>query len=234
MNIGSMMSYGGYVPPMNRLSFNDADSDKDGSLNLNEFTKIGNNLPGGNNSLSQNDIQNIFKTIDTDQNGSISTTEAKAAYDKITQAAQNGMVQMQEQFGQAQQPSPADMFAQADTNGDGQLSLDEFKAAAAKHGHHHHHHHVENNDSANANAKSTSDQRVEDMFKTMDADNNGSVSADEMKNFFAQKRQDAPTNTASGIDMTAVYAQAAGAYANQNGSGDMLNELLSVLKSVQA
>jgi len=215
---------------MNRLSFNDADSDKDGSLNLDEFSKIGNNLPGGNNSLSQNDIQNIFKTIDTDQNGSISKTEAKAAYDKITQAMQSNMVQMQEQFGQAQQPSPGDLFAKADTNGDGQLSLDEFKAAA-KHGHHHHHH-VENNDaSANANAKSSSDQRAEDMFKAMDADNSGSVSADEMKSFFAQKQQDAQANPTAGIDMTTLFAQAASSYSSQNGPGDMVGELLNLLKT---
>lgn len=225
MNIGGLTACkGGLVPPMQRLSFDSADSDSDGSLSLNEFKAVGKDLPTGKNVPGDDDVRNVFSAIDTDQNGAISKAEAKAAYDKVTEAMQGNLLKLQEQLEQPPAPpppSPEGLMVKADSNADGTLSLDEFKGAAAKHHHHH-------DDDGDANA------RLANRFKSMDADNSGSVSADELKVYAEQNPRVPSPQQAPDIDMTALYAQAAGAYANQNGSGDMLAQFLNVLKGVQA
>lgn len=217
MSVGGISGCRGGYMPMQRLSFDDADTDDDDSLSLDEFSAVGKNLPAGKNVLSDDQIKSLFDSIDTDQNGTISKAEAKSAYDKITDAMQNNLIKLQERFDRPPPPSPDQIMANADANQDGVLSLSEFKADAVKHG-----------------PAGASDEKLQKMFDDMDADGDGNVTSDELKNFFEKGPQKAQSQDAQSIDMTTLFAQAASAYTSQNSSTDIISELLSVLKGVQA
>jgi len=66
-------------------------------------------------------------------------------------------------------PTPEEMFKKMDTNGDGQISLDEYKAAMAERAKNH------------PNGKEMPADMIEKRFKAMDTDNNGTLSLDEFK-----------------------------------------------------
>ncbi|MEI8242447.1 MAG: EF-hand domain-containing protein [bacterium] len=67
------------------------------------------------------------------------------------------------------QPPPEEMYKKIDTNGDGQISLDEFKASMAERA------------KSRPNAREIPVEMVEKRFKALDADSNGSVSLEEFK-----------------------------------------------------
>jgi Ca2+-binding EF-hand superfamily protein len=156
------------------LSFDSADTDQNGSLSLDEFSAIGKNVPRGKNGLGDNDIQSLFSAIDTDGDGQISKTEAKTAFDKLSQALQSQLLNVQEQLGSGppSPPTAGDIFTQADTDGNGSLSLDEFKAAAASHHRHHH-------------AAGSDDSKIEARFNALDSNGDGTVSQSELESAFA-------------------------------------------------
>ena len=64
-------------------------------------------------------------------------------------------------------PSPEEAFKKMDTNGDGQISLDEFKASMAER--------------AKSRGREMPADMVEKRFKAMDTDANGTVSLEEFK-----------------------------------------------------
>ena len=135
MSIGSVGS--SCCSPYQRPTFDSTDKNGDGALSLDEFSAIGKNVPGGKNGLTGNDIQSLFSAIDADGDGSITKTEAKSAYDKLSSAVQGQLLGVQEQSGQPSgDNSLKAIFDSIDSNKDGSISQDELKAS----GHHHHHH----------------------------------------------------------------------------------------------
>jgi Ca2+-binding EF-hand superfamily protein len=150
------------------------DSDGDGQLSQAEFTTLRQNVPGGNNGSAgaASDAASLFQQIDTDGNGQASKSELSAFDQKLMDNLKSALLQLQELHGggssqgtdagdgtqaasgasgQAGGASPVDqLFASLDTNKDGSISADEFKAALQQHdggqsaqgahGHHHHHH----------------------------------------------------------------------------------------------
>src|SRR5690242_14073984 len=112
----------GLVPTQHKSrTFDSTDTNADGALSLDEFSAIGQNVQGGSNGLGSDSIQSLFSAIDTDSDGKISKTEAKTAFDKLSNALQSLLLGVQEQSCGA--PPPKDMFTGADTDGSGGLSL---------------------------------------------------------------------------------------------------------------
>ncbi len=83
------------------------------------------------------DSASLMKAIDTDGNGSISSTELSDNTRKLFHSLREQLLgtQASSQSDQAGPPDADQMFASLDTNGDGTLSADEFKAGM-QHAHH--------------------------------------------------------------------------------------------------
>ncbi|MBV9557518.1 MAG: EF-hand domain-containing protein [Pseudolabrys sp.] len=145
-------------------SFQTTDTNGDDSISLQEFTAAGQNMPGGIGGLDSSSLQSLFSAIDTDGSGGISTTEAKTAVSKLSNALQSMLLGTQEQ---SSQPSPSQMFAAADTDGSGGLSFDEFKADVTSH--------LPNG------ATAPTDDQLQAMFNKIDTDGDGQISQSEMK-----------------------------------------------------
>src|SRR3954468_9295299 len=100
MSIGGLGGCGGAYPAQSRrLSFDKTDSDQSGDISLDEFSALGQKVPGGKRDLDQDALKSLFSAIDSDGNGAISRTEAKTAYDKLSQAMQSQLLTAQEQAG---------------------------------------------------------------------------------------------------------------------------------------
>jgi Ca2+-binding EF-hand superfamily protein len=147
---------GAYQPP----SFASLDTNDDGSITLDEL-KAG--APGGANAASDKRAEKLFKAMDADGNGSISSDE-KSAFDEKMQARRHdhhaGLAFLAQQ---SQGPSNADVFAATDTNGDGSVSLDELSSDDA--------------------AKGVSSDSMQKLFSLIDSDGNGSISETESSDF---------------------------------------------------
>src|ERR1700712_4355803 len=113
---------GTFQPP----SFASLDTNDDSPITLDEL-KAG--APGGASATSDKRAEALFKAMDTDGNGSVSSDE-KTAFDKKVQDRQSGMAFLAQQLSPS---SDASVFQATDSNGDGSVSLAEFsKDPAAK------------------------------------------------------------------------------------------------------
>lgn len=143
--------------------FKAADTDKSEGLSLSELQAIS----GQNgNKVDSSNLEAFFKAADGDGNGSLSQSELdKQAQAQFKNQAQNGgllsgstLLQLN---GRGQDPF-SQFFASADTDQNGGLNFDEFKAAKPK----------------GAPANSQNDQA---LFDSIDTNKDGSVSVDELK-----------------------------------------------------
>lgn len=234
------------------LTFQQADTDNDDALSLQEFSADGQNVPGGISSLDSSSVQSLFSAIDSDGNGEISRSEATSAFQKLSSALQGTLLGTQEQMGS---PTTSSMFASADTDGSGGLSFDEFKADVTKH--------------LPAGATAPTDDQLQTIFGKLDKDGDGQISQSEMKAahhghhhhapppsddasntdsifgpdpFSTTTSSTDPTSTGSGTDGTSLptdlnslLMQAMSAYngnPSQSTSSDLVNQLLNVFQAV--
>src|ERR1700754_1915930 len=79
-----------FQPP----SFQQLDTNDDGSLTLDELTS---GVPGGASKTSDKRAQALFKAMDSDGNGSVSADE-KSAFDQKVQDRQSGMAFLAQQL----------------------------------------------------------------------------------------------------------------------------------------
>jgi Ca2+-binding EF-hand superfamily protein len=248
----SVSSVGSLQSQQQWLTFQSVDSDNDDALSLQEFSAAGQNMPGGIGSLDSSSVQSLFSAIDSDGNGQISRSEATSAFQKLSSALQGTLLGTQEQTGS---PSPAGMFASADTDGSGGLSFDEFKADVTKH--------------LPAGATAPTDDQLQTIFGKLDKDGDGQISQSEMKAahhghhhhaapppddtsstdsvfgpdpFSTAASSTDPSATGSGTDSTSLptdlnslLLQAMSAYngnPNQSTSSNLVDQLVDVLKGV--
>jgi Ca2+-binding EF-hand superfamily protein len=178
--VGSV-GMGGFPPSLSglgghkALSFDQADTDGNGSISLEEFTAAAQKLPSPVDSTGSSKASDLFNTIDTNGDGAISKDEATAFQSKISDQIKAMMILFQEQNGTADattanagatSPSADDIFAKLDANGDGSISKDEFTAA------------LQNRHHANG-----SGDRAAKLFDKVDTDGDGSISKDENQAF---------------------------------------------------
>ena len=212
-------------------TFDSTDTNGDGALSLDEFGAIGQNVQGGSNGLGSDSIQSLFSAIDTDSDGKISKTEAKTAFDKLSNAMQSQLLSVQEQAGRGS--SPKDRFASADTDASGGLSLDEFKAAATK--------------NVPPGVDAPDEDKLTALFKAIDKDGDGTVTEDEMKAAHHRHRAHPMpppdqteassadlSTTASSSSQGALFLQAVSAYSSTSqpsAASDITKQLLDILNA---
>src|ERR1700712_925106 len=102
----------GYLQPP---SFASLDSNNDATITLDEL-KAG--APGGANSKSASGLDSLFKAMDTDGSGGVSSDEKTAFDQKLQARRQDHHAGLNFLAQQLSTPSNSDVFAATDTNGD--------------------------------------------------------------------------------------------------------------------
>tara|TARA_R110000824_G_scaffold118960_14_gene272071 strand:+ start:190062 stop:190799 length:738 start_codon:yes stop_codon:yes gene_type:complete len=147
-----------------------ADSDKDGSLSLEEFSSAG---PAKNsseaNAADQARKEKLFKSIDEDGDGKASESELGSFFSKMSTETRSSLLSMQEGNGGGN--PMADLLSNADEDGSGTMSLDEFAAAGPK---------------------DASADKAAEIFGEMDTDSDGEVTEDELSSFGESHRPPPP------------------------------------------
>jgi Ca2+-binding EF-hand superfamily protein len=149
----SQMMQTAFRPP----SFQSLDSNADSSLSLEEL-KLG--APKGAQGADANKrAEALFKAMDADGDGSITSTE-KDAFDAAMLEQRQSMAFMAQQIAG---PSNADIFAQTDTDGDGAVTIEEFGDDEA--------------------ASDIGSEQLQKLFDLVDADGDGSITETESSDF---------------------------------------------------
>jgi Ca2+-binding EF-hand superfamily protein len=154
---GSASMMRSFQPP----TFSSLDSNSSGDITLDEL-KSG--APGGaSDTKSAARAEKLFKAMDADSSGSVSTDE-KDAFDTKLQERQQAMQFMtQLMAGGMQPPTNDDIFAATDTDSSGGVSLEEFSSSDA--------------------ADKLSTDQLSELFSAIDSDSDGSISSTESSDF---------------------------------------------------
>ena len=219
---------GAFQPP----SFASLDTNNDDSLSLDEL-KAG--APGGASAASDKRAEALFKAMDTDGNGSVSSDEKTAFDDKMKAKHHDhstGLAFLAQQLGGE---SNSDVFKATDTNGDGSVSLDELSSDDA--------------------AKGVSSDSLQKLFNLIDANGDGSISETESSDFLDAVKsavaQSGPpvgpggpgaggpppppppdnTNDDSGTSSSDLLSLAQTAYSSTSKSTDLVGILQSLLQT---
>ncbi len=119
---------------------------------------------GGTQDASQPaSLDDLFASIDSDGDGSVSKTELKSFADGLSAQMQSTLLGAQETSGN----SAADTISKMDTDGDGSVSMDEVKAFGEAHG----------------PKSGRAAQKAEEAFAAADTDGDGKLSSTEFENF---------------------------------------------------
>jgi Ca2+-binding EF-hand superfamily protein len=148
-------------------------------------------------------LEDLFSSIDSDGDGSVSKTELKSFADSLSAQMQSALLGAQESggaqgaFGPPPPPpgdgkSAADMLSEMDTDGDGSVSSDELKAFGEAHG----------------PKSGKGAQMAEEAFASADTDGDGKLSSAEFETFDKTMRE----NVANRVHerMSQAYSQAQG------------------------
>lgn len=211
--VSSGVSMRSFQPP----SFKSIDSDSSGGLSLEEL-KSG--APGGaSDTKSAERIEQLFKSMDGDSDGSVSSTEKDAFDTKMQEQRQSMQFMTQIMAG----PSNQDIFAATDADSDGSITLDEFSDSEA--------------------SETMSSDDVKQLFTSLDADGNGSVSETESSDFLDSLKEaggkpmgpppaqasanDDEEEETSALDLLKA-ATASSAYSSTKAASDLLSTLTSI------
>lgn len=143
-----------FKPP----SFEKLDGDSDGNLTLDELIAAAPKGASGKDSTKR--AEQLFKAMDTDQSGGISSAEKDAFDSKLADSRQS----MQFVAQQISSQDKANIFAATDKDGSGGVSLSEFSAEADK--------------------GKINDDGLKSLFSLIDEDGDGSINETESNNFF--------------------------------------------------
>ncbi len=146
-----------FQPP----TFSSLDGNSSGDITLDELKSGA--TGGASDTKSAARAEKLFKAMDADGSGSVSTDE-KDAFDAKLQERQQAMQFMtQLMAGGMQPPTNDDIFAATDTDSSGGVSLEEFSDSEA--------------------AEELSTDQLSELFSAIDSDSDGSISATESSDF---------------------------------------------------
>lgn len=144
-------------PAFRPPSFESLDKNADSSLSLDELKA---NAPKGASAADADKrAEALFKAMDADQDGSVSSTE-KDSFDSAMAEQRQTMAFMTQQMAG---PSNTDIFAQTDTDGDGAVTIEEFGSEDS--------------------ASEVGDEVLQRLFDLIDADGDGSIVETESSDF---------------------------------------------------
>lgn len=143
-----------FKPP----SFEKLDGDSDGNLTLDELLTAAPKGASGTDSTKR--AEQLFKAMDTDQSGGISSTEKDAFDTKM--ADQRQSIQFMAQ--QLSSQDKANIFSATDKDGSGGVSLEEFSAEADK--------------------SKIGENGLKSLFSMIDGNGDGSINETESNTFF--------------------------------------------------
>lgn len=148
-------------PAMKPPSFNTLDQNADGTVTLDELIA---GAPGGaTDAKASKRAEALFKAIDQDGDGSVTSTE-KDSFDSKMAAQRQSMQFMTQMMAGGQQPIDNNsLFDQTDTDGDGSVSLAEL--------------------GDDAGAKAIGSDGLQKLFAMIDADGDGAISKTESSDF---------------------------------------------------
>ena len=188
--MSSIGSVGGFRPPPGKPpSFEKLDGNSDGALSLDEFKS------GGPKGVDDKKAEALFKTIDSDGDGSITKTEADTFKAEAEKQLQSFLFNLQSAGTEATEETEEeqDLFDILDANSDGGIARDEFLSALSE-----------------RNGTSASEDRsdlLDTLFKAIDGDKDGAISREEDESFRAQAEQRFNPAARSSLSL-----QASGAY----------------------
>lgn len=143
------------------------DQDKSGTASLEEFTSVGKSLDTGSSDQSEDALAKAFNSLDADQDGSLTESEISQGLAKFSSESAGALLGAQEAGGPPPPPPGGPgggrgFFAEADSDGSGSVSLEEFTAAGPQ---------------------SVSSDEVESLFSQIDQDGDGEISSTEDEAF---------------------------------------------------
>ncbi len=161
--MSSIGSVGGFRPPSQKPpSFETLDSDSSSSLSLEEFQS------GAPKGADSSKTEALFKSIDSDGDGSITKEESdafQAKAEKAQQQLQSFLFDLQSsQADEASDSDSDDIFSEIDTDSSGDVSKEEFLKSFSI-------------------DSSGSDDMLSKLFDAIDSDSDGTITKDEQKAF---------------------------------------------------
>lgn len=167
---------------------------------------------GGNAADSASDVDQLFSQIDSDQDGKITKQELTDGVKQLSDAldAQFDSSRVARASGGQQPPAPPstdDIFASLDTKNQGYIDKEELQAAF----------------DANSSDKVANTEKVEQLFKTLDADGDNKITKAELSTGLQQMGgpEQQADGAVGGVDASAAAGSAKPAGgARPSGSGD--------------
>lgn len=182
-----------------------SDTDSSGAVSLEEF-KSAAGTSSTDTDLSSK-LEEMFSSFDGDSDGSLSSSEIATGIQSFADGARQALLSLQEASGGESgfgpppgmggpgaaggpPPKPSESFATDDTDSSGGLSLEEFTAAGE------------------ARGMPADDDKAAEIFSSMDADGDGSVTLSEMESFEEDMAANGPPGSQStdssdlGIDVS--------------------------------
>nr|WP_298687302.1 EF-hand domain-containing protein [uncultured Dongia sp.] len=154
---------------MRQQLFTKLDADEDGGISETEFVTGATSGSATAGSGTEALAKELFSSFDNDSDGKLTQDELESGFQKLSDQMRATLIE-QQQAARPQQPSPEDMLAKLDSNADGGVDEAEFIAAAPQDG------------------RGPSETELKELFASFDADEDGSLTADELQAGFESNR----------------------------------------------
>lgn len=156
-------SGGGLDASQIRSLFSKLDADANGSVTRDEF------ISGAPGDVSSDQAATLFDSLDSSGSGSLSEDDLLSAFERLNSQTQSALIQQQQP--PKEPPDPSKMFDDADEDGDGTVTREEFIAARPD---------------------DVSEEMAGSLFDKLDSESAGSLTKDEFVTAMEANKPDGP------------------------------------------